>query len=400
MCAQGYQTSLAAATLHDLGFTRATDLIDGFEGCARRASRSSRSTSRGTPARVMVLDRRALLALVPGVVVVALDWAGVFGKLPIFVLAAAALIPLAWLIGEATDNAAFHTGPGIGGFLNASFGNAPELIIALVAVSDGLTDVVRASLVGSVIGNLLLVLGFTLLLGQRGTIDRRSAVIWLGLAGLATLVIFLVSIPGFHGDPDRHSLAVLALPVAIVMLLVRILVSRYALRRQRALHEADDRAEAAAGWPLRVAIVVLGLATVVTAFVTTSLVGALETFARRADLSAFFVAIVIVAIVGNVTEHGSAVLLARRGRVELATEISFASSAQVASLLIPLVVVTSWAIDPLTMSFRPIEIAALAVAMLLPALVLVPGRTTRLGGAVLLVAYLAFAVGFYYTGNR
>ena len=192
----------------------------------------------------MVLDRRVLLALVPGVVVVALDWAGVFGKLPIFVLAAAALIPLAWLIGEATDNAAFHTGPGIGGFLNASFGNAPELIIALVAVSDGLTDVVRASLVGSVIGNLLLVLGFTLLLGQRGTIDRRSAVIWLGLAGLATLVIFLVSIPGFHGDPDRRSLAVLALPVAVVMLLVRIPVSRYALRRQRALYEADDRAEA------------------------------------------------------------------------------------------------------------------------------------------------------------
>ena len=143
----------------------------------------------------MVLDRRVLLALVPGVVVVALDWAGVFGKLPIFVLAAAALIPLAWLIGEATDNAAFHTGPGIGGFLNASFGNAPELIIALVAVSDGLTDVVRASLVGSVVGNLLLVLGFTLLLGQRGSIDRRSAVISLGLAGLATLVIFLVVRP-------------------------------------------------------------------------------------------------------------------------------------------------------------------------------------------------------------
>ncbi len=348
----------------------------------------------------MALDRRVLLALVPGVVVVALARAGVFGKLPIFVLAAAALIPLAWLIGEATDNAAFHTGPGIGGFLNASFGNAPELIIALVAVSDGLTDVVRASLVGSVVGNLLLVLGFTLLLGQRGSIDRRSAVIWLGLAGLATLVILLVSIPGFHGDPDRRSLAVLALPVAVVMLLVRISVSRYALRRQRALHEADDRTEAAAGWPLRVAIVVLALATVVTAFVTTSLVGALQTFAHRAQLSEFFVAIVIVAIVGNATEHGSAVLLARRGRVELATEISFASSAQVVSLLIPLVVVTSWAIDPLTMSFRPIEIAALAVATLLPALVLVPGRTTRLGGAVLLVAYLAFAVGFYYTGNR
>ena len=347
----------------------------------------------------MVLDRRVLLALVPGVVVVALDWAGVFGKLPIFVLAAAALIPLAWLIGEATDNAAFHTGPGIGGFLNASFGNAPELIIALVAVSDGLTDVVRASLVGSVVGNLLLVLGFTLLLGQRGTIDRRSAVISLGLAALATVVIFLVSVPGFHGDPDRRSLAVLALPVAVVMLLVRIPVSRYALRRQRALYEAGTRRTRPAGHYAS-PIVVLGLATVVTAFVTRSLVGGLETFARRAQLSEFFVAIVIVAIVGNATEHGSAVLLARRGRVELATEISLASSAQVAGLLIPLVVLASWLIDPLTMSFRPIEIAALAAATLLPALVLASGRTTRLGGAILLCAYLAFAVGFYYTGNR
>jgi Ca2+:H+ antiporter len=121
-----------------------------------------------------------LLALGP--LVVALDWLGAAGKLTIFVLAAAALIPLAWLIGESTDNAAYHTGPGIGGFLNARFGNAPELI---VAVSDGLTDVVRASLVGSIVGNLLLVLGFTLLFGQHGTIDRKSAAISLGMVALA-----------------------------------------------------------------------------------------------------------------------------------------------------------------------------------------------------------------------
>ncbi len=171
-----------------------------------------------------------------------------------------------------------------------------------------------------------------------------------------------------------------------------------ALRRQRALYEADDEKDAAS-WPMRVAVVVLGLATVVTASVTTSLVGALETFARRAQLSGFFVAIVIVAIVGDATEHGSAVLLARRGRVELATEISFASSAQVASLLIPLVVIASWAIDPLTLSFRPTEIGALAVATLLPALVLAGGRTTRLGGAILLCAYAAFAIGFLLHGQ-
>jgi len=349
---------------------------------------------------VGIVARRSLVALLAlGPFVVALDWLGAAGKLAIFLLASAALIPLAWLIGEATENAAYYTGPGIGGFLNATFGNAPELIIALVAVSDGLTDVVRASLVGSIAGNLLLVLGFTLLLGQSGAIDRRSAAISLGLVALATLLVLVTSVPSFHGDPDRRSLAELSLPVAVVLLVIRIAVNRYALRRQRALQEAADPT-GRAGWPLRFSLVVLGLATVVTAFVTNSLVGSLQTFASRAHLSEFFVAIVIIAIVGNATEHGSAVLLARRGNIRLATEISLASSAQVAGLLIPLVVLVSWAITPLALSFRPIELGALAVATALPALVLAHGRTTRLGGLILLSAYAGLVVAFYYSGNR
>jgi Ca2+:H+ antiporter len=184
-----------------------------------------------------------------------------------------------------------------------------------------------------------------------------------------------------------------------VLLFVRIAVNRYALRRQRALYEAADPAEEA-GWSLRFAVVVLGLATVVTAFVTNSLVGSLETFASRAHLSEFLVAVVIVAIVGNPTEHGSAVLLARSGKVRLATEISLASSAQVAGLLIPLVALASWAIEPLALSFRPIELGALAVATALPALVLAKGRTTRLGGLILLFAYICLVAAFYSSGNR
>src|SRR5438067_3501481 len=114
------------------------------------------------------------------------DFAAHAGDVPLFVMAAVSLIPLAWLIGEATEHAAQHTGPGIGGFLNATFGNAPELIIALFAVSDGLFDVVRGSLIGSVIGNLLLVLGFSLAFGGTGTLDRRSTFISLGLVAFAT----------------------------------------------------------------------------------------------------------------------------------------------------------------------------------------------------------------------
>jgi Ca2+:H+ antiporter len=272
------------------------------------------------------------------------------------------------------------------------------LIIALVAVSDGLTEVVRASLVGSIVGNLLLVLGFTLLLGQSGRIDRTSAAISLGMVAFATLLVFIASVPGFQGDPERRSLAELALPIAALLLIVRIAVNRYALGRQRALNEAAEPV-GEAGWPFRVALVVLGLATLVTAFVTNSLVGSLQAFASRAHLSDFFVAVVIVAIVGNATEHGSAVLLGRRGKIRLATEISLASSAQVAGLLIPLVALVSWTIEPLALSFRPIELGALVLATALAGLVLARRTTTRLGGVILLLAYAVLGVAFYYSGN-
>jgi Ca2+:H+ antiporter len=154
------------------------------------------------------------------------------------------------------------------------------------------------------------------------------------------------------------------------------------------------------GWPLRTALGVLAVATLVTAFVTNALVGSLEEFARQAGLSEFLVAIVIVAIVGNAAEHGSAVLVARHGQIRLATEIALVSSAQVASLLIPLVALASWTIDPLTFSFRPIELGALAFATALTAVVLLPGRTSRLGGVILLCAYAGLVVAFAYAGNR
>jgi Ca2+:H+ antiporter len=338
----------------------------------------------------------ALLLLAPLVVV--LDWLDAAGELTVFVLAGGALVPLSWLIGEATDNLARHTGPGIGGFLNATFGNAPELIIAIIAVSEGLTAIVRASLVGSIAGNLLLVLGFALLLGRTGTIDRRSAYISLGLVGFAILVVLAVAAPGFHGNPDRRSLAELSLPLAALLLIVRVTVTGYALRRQRLLVTSAELE--GARWPLHAAVVVLGVATVLTAFVTETLVGTLQAFAGAAHLSEFFVAVVIVAIVGNATEHGSAVLLARRGRVRLAVEIPLASSAQIAGLLIPLVAVISWAFEPLALSFRPVELVAMGVAAALPALVLRSGSTTRIGGALLLVAYMVLVVAFYLSGDR
>jgi Ca2+:H+ antiporter len=343
------------------------------------------------------IARGVLLTLLLALAVVVLDRLDAVGELALFVLAGAVLIPLSWLIGEATDNLARHTGPGIGGFLNATFGNAPELIIAIIAVSGGLAAIVRASLVGSIASNLLLVLGFTLLFGQRGFIDRQSAYISLGLVGFTTVAVLAVAVPGFHGAPDRRSLATLSLPVAIVLLIVSLIVTRYALRRQWQIFRSAEPEDT--GWSLPAALVVLGAATIATAFVSETLISTLQTFAYAAHLSEFFVAAVIVAIIGNATEHGSAVLLARRGKVMLATEIPLASSAQIAGLVIPLVTLISWGFTPLALSFRPVELAAMAAAAVIPALVLRTGRTTRLSGAILLASYSAVAVAFYLSGD-
>lgn len=336
--------------------------------------------------------------LVLGPIAVFMEHAGA-GDLTIFAVAALALIPLAWLIGEATEHAAHHTGPGIGGFLNATFGNAPELIIALIAVNNGLTEVVLGSLAGSVIGNLLLVLGFSLLFGGRGQLDRQSSLVSLGLVGLATALLLIPSIPGWDGDPQRDALTRLSIPVAIVLLVVYLVVTVLALRRHKEMHVSDEPSQMA-GWSLPFSMGVLAGATVVTAFVAEALVGSLEVFADKAGLSEFFVAAVIVAIVGNAAEHGGAVVVAAKGNIKLAAEIALASSAQVAVFLIPAVALLSWALTPLALSFRVVEMAALGGAVVFTAFVLWGGHSSRLRGIVLIAAYVGVAVTFFLVGER
>jgi Ca2+:H+ antiporter len=315
-----------------------------------------------------------------------------------FVLAAAALIPLAWLIGEATEHAAEHTGPGIGGFLNATFGNAPELIIALFAVNAMEFEVVRGSLTGSVVGNLLLVLGFSLLFGGRGQIDRSSSFLSIGLVGLTTLLLLIPSIPGWHGDPERDELVKLSIPVAIVLLVAYVVLTWYSLRRHAAMHIAsDDEIQA---WSLRLSLLVLGAATVVTALVAEILVGSIDSFAENSGLSEFFLAAVVIAIVGNAAEHGGAVVVAARGKIKLATEIALASSAQVAVFLIPAVTLLALLIEPLALSMRQVEIAALGVSVVVTAALLADGRSSRLKGLILIAVYTGVAIAFYAAGDR
>ena len=339
----------------------------------------------------------ASLALAP--VTLALHFFADIGETPEFILAAAALIPLAWLIGEATEHAGHHTGPGVAGFLNATFGNAPELIIALFAVHEGLTEVVRGSLTGSVVGNLLLVLGFSLLFGGRGELDRESSLVSIGLVALATLLFLIPAVAGWSGDAERDSIVRLSIPISIILLLIYLGATWLSLRRHRRLHISDEPAEMV-GWSLRTAMIVLAIATVVTAGIAEVVVGTIHVFAEDVGMSEFFVAAVIIAIVGNAAEHGGAVVVAARGRIKLAAEIALASSAQVAVFLVPAVALLALLIDPLALSFREVEIAALVFGTILTFLLLVQGQSSRLRGVILIAAYVGVAVAFFVAGDR
>jgi len=345
-----------------------------------------------------VIRRILWLSLALGPLVIALDAASAVSETLLFAIAALSLVPLAWLIGEATEHLAKHTGAGIGGFLNATFGNAPELIIALFAVSNGLAGVVRGSLTGSIVGNLLLVLGASLVFGKGGRIDRVSSFTWLGLIGFSLLLFLIPATVGWTGHSSRHVTALSSVPVSVALLACYLVVTWRTLRRHHLMH-VSDISEQIEAWSLPLSLATLAAATVVTAFVAEIVVGTIDTFAEHAHLSEFFVAAVIVAIAGNAAEHGGAVVVASRGHAKLASEIALSSSAQVAVFLIPAVALVSWLIKPLALSFRPVEIVALALSTALVGVLLVQGRTGRLRGAALLAAYVALAGAFFLTGR-
>jgi Ca2+:H+ antiporter len=337
-------------------------------------------------------------SLVLAPVTIAARFAFHAGDVTLFALAAVSLIPLAWLIGEATEHAGEHTGPGVGGFLNASFGNAPELIIALFAIDSNLPEVVRGSLTGSVVSNILLVLGLAMFLGGDARLDRRSLLLQLLLVFAAVLAFLVPAVPSFHGEPERHSLALLTIPVAIVLLGLYVATTVRNLQRHRAAHTEEAHAQA---WSLPRALVALGATTAVTALISEILVHSLDGFAKAAGLSEFFIAAVIVAIVGNAAEHGGAVVIALRGKMELASEIAISSSAQVAVFLIPVVALLSFAIKPaLPLSFRPIELIGMGGAAAFVAFVVRDGRSRRWEGALLITVYAAFALWIYFAGDR
>ena len=339
----------------------------------------------------------ASLLLAP--VTIAVDKLTSAGDVALFVLAAAALIPLAWLIGESTEHAAEHTGAGIGGFLNASFGNAPELIVALFAVGANLPVVVLGSLAGSVISNLLLVYGITQTVGPEGAkIDRRSLLVQIGLVGAAVAAFLVPSVLGNTGPSDRHTVIVASVAVSIVLLLFYLAVVGRNLRR----HAERKREEPGEGaWSLSSALAVLAVTTGVTAWVSEILVHSLHAFASAVGLSEFFISVVVVAIVGNAAEHGGAIVIAHGGKMRLASEIAISSSAQVALLVVPVVTLLSLLFThPLALAFRWSELLVMGGSAVLVAATVRDGRSSRKEGVLLVVAYAAAVVSFYLVGGR
>ncbi len=334
----------------------------------------------------------ALLALTPvailGRFVFSLD------DTPLFVLAALALIPLAWIIGEATEHAAEHTGPGVGGFLNASFGNAPELIIALFAVANNLPGVVRGSLTGSVVSNILLVLGVAMIAGGNGVIDARS-LRWqlFAVFGAVALLAIPSALAWNGGSRERHSLFLLSIPISVVLLIAYVVITVRNLR----IHRSAERPEPAEGsWSLKRSLLILALATTATALVSEVLVHSLDHFGHAVGLNEFFIAVVIVAIVGNAAEHGGAVVIAHRGNTTLATEIAITSSMQVAVFVTPAVCLLSWIVGRgLPLSFRAIEIVTMAAAAAFSAWVIWDGRSRRWEGFLLAGVYGLMVVAYF-----
>ena len=336
------------------------------------------------------------------------------GAIAIFMTAALGVIPTAALMGRATEELAARSGPGIGGLLNVTFGNAPELIIALVALSAGLQEVVKASIAGSIIGNILLVLGAAMFFGGLGRDEQKfsaraagaqTSMLFLALAAIVMPAVYeMVAGTGLPGPTDvrvDYGLNVerLSVVVAVVMLIAYVAGLIFSLKTHRRIFNPDpvDTQTINESWTTRKAIIALALAGVLVAIMSEILVGSIEETARRLDISEFFIGAIIVAIVGNAAEHWVAVLAARKDQMNLAVNISIGSSAQVALFVAPVLILFSHVLGPHPMAlvFNGFELAALILAALLASQVTNDGRSTWFEGLQLLAVYVIIAFTFF-----
>jgi Ca2+:H+ antiporter len=335
----------------------------------------------------------------------------------VFGAAALGVIPCAAVMGEATEAIASRTGPGIGGLLNVTFGNAPELIIAFFALIEGLQEVVKASIVGSIIGNILLVMGAAMLVGglprdkqtfSRTAANAQSAMLMLALAALIFPAIFqLIHGGGLPGVGEERvdfgsDLEKLSFGVAIVLLVSYAAGLIFSLKTHRAVFNpfdaSADEEEEEHHWPVRRAAIYLALSAVAVGVMSEILVGSISEASEDIGLSEFFVGVFIVAIVGNAAEHWVAVLVAAKNKMDLAVNIAIGSSAQIALFVAPVLVLLSFVVgpDPMALVFNGYELGALLFAVLIANLVTQEGESNWFEGVQLLALYAVLGLVFYF----
>ncbi len=352
----------------------------------------------------------ALLVLVP--VAGALELLDIGGYTLHFLVSALALVPLAAILGNATETVAIHTGPRIGGLLNATLGNAAELIITIVALREGLVTVVKASIAGSIIGNVLIVLGAAVLLGglKHGT-QRFDAHIAGVNASIMSLAIMAMAIPAIFaiGDSEHHptesDIVRLSDGTAIVLIVMYGLYLLYTVFMRRSVipaggqgHGEDGPEGGDGGMTLPVAIGLLAGSTIAIVFMSEIMVGAIEPTAEAWGLSELFVGVMLVPLVGNVAEHLVAVQVAMKNQIELSIGIAVGSALQIAIFVAPALVLISQFVgpEPMTLVFNQFELVALVAAVLVTIMISIDGRSNWLEGAQLIALYVIIGVAFIF----
>jgi Ca2+:H+ antiporter len=317
----------------------------------------------------------------------------------IFFLAALAIVPLAKYIGESTEHLATHTSPAFGGFLNATFGNATELIIALFALHAGLIAVVQASLTGSIIANLLLVGGMAMFFGgwkrDKQTFNRTgilatSITLLLSVVALVIPAIFLVTAPGV----STAKIEDLSIIVSIAMIFSYLASIYFALRTHKHLYYEEE--VHGPHWSIRKSVIVLLGATIIVAWMSEILVGAIEPLIVTLGWTELFIGVIVVAIVGNAAEHASAITVALKDRMDLALQICMGSAAQIAMFVAPLLVLLSLLFkEQMSLVFNMFEVVAVVLSIFIANLATQDGESNWLEGLQLLVAYFIIAVAFF-----
>ena len=318
-----------------------------------------------------------------------------------FALAALAIIPLAGLMGEATEEISFYAGPRVGGFLNATFGNATELIISFFALRAGLFDVVKASIAGSVIGNILLVLGLSMFVGglkyksqvfSQRVVEVSSSMLLFSVIGLSIPAIFTHTIKVELLSTQYEKLSII---VALIMFFIYIMSLIFSFHTHKDIYSIDHDDESSSKWTLQKAILVLVGATVFIGFESEFLVSAVEPMTKAIGLSEFFVGIILIPIIGNAAEHSTAVVMALKNKMDVAVEIAIGSSLQIVLFVTPVLVFISLLFTPMSIIFNEFELIALIVAVLIANRVSNDGESNWLEGLMLLAVYVIIAVSFF-----